>query len=174
MKVLRWSITIILALIVTCLAFVYFSPDFNIHVVMGESMKPTINVGDILITSSLGGLLNTEVEPGTIVTYQRGEELVTHRVLSIEGNTLVTKGDAVEDPDARPIEMSDIRGVYLFSIPYVGYVNDFIRTKVGWFTVIVIPSVLLITLLIRSLIKELRSHSDTMTYKKGGDAYQKP
>lgn len=117
-------------------------------------MKPTINMGDIVVTGPTNGTRQGAVEPEKIITYKRGNEVVTHRVLSIEGNTLVTKGDASEDPDPRPVTMSDISGVYLFKIPYVGYLSNFIRTKLGWFLVIIIPALLLVAFLIKDIVKE--------------------
>ena len=166
MKVFGWLVSIVLALVIAGFVFVYFSPHYDICLVRSESMKPAINMGDMVITGPLDGPLSGEVEPGTIVTYQRGEELVTHRVLSVDGDTLVTKGDAVEDPDARSVNLSDVRGVYLFKIPYIGYVSSFVQTKVGWFLAIIIPATALVALLIRSIYKELRSDSEKVARKR--------
>ena len=46
---------------------------------------------------------------------------MTHRILSKteEGNQ--TKGDAKTDPDSGTIPAENIRGTYLFCIPYLGY-----------------------------------------------------
>lgn len=116
MKVFSWLVSIILALVVAGFLFVYFSPDYDMRLVRSESMEPAINMGDMVVTGPLGG----EVEPGSVITYQRGSEIVTHRVLSVDGGTLVVKGDAVEDPDPWPVTLSDVRGVYLFKLPYLG------------------------------------------------------
>ncbi|HEY55125.1 MAG TPA: signal peptidase I [Dehalococcoidia bacterium] len=151
MKILGWLVTAVLALIVAGFLFVYFSPDYDMRLVRSESMRPAINMGDMVITGPVGG----EVEPGTIITYQRGEELVTHRVLSVDGDTLVTKGDAVEDPDPWPVTLSDVEGVYLFKLPYVGYLANFIGTKLGWFLVIILPATALVALIVRDIFKEL-------------------
>jgi len=162
MKVSKRKVLSRLALIVPCLilaglAFIYFSPDYNLYLVRSESMRPAINMGDLIITGPLNGLINGEVEPGTIVTYEYNKELVTHRVQSIDGTTLVTKGDAVEDPDPWSVTMSNIKGVYLFKIPYVGYVTSFVRTKLGWFLVIIIPAALLVIWLAKDIVKEALS-----------------
>jgi len=166
MKVFGWLVSIVLALVVAGFIFVHFSPHYDICLVRSESMKPTINMGDMVITGPINGPLGGEVRPGSIVTYQLGEELVTHRVLSFDGDTLVTKGDAVEDPDARSVNLSDVRGVYLFKIPYIGYVSNFVGTKVGWFLVIIIPATALVALIIKDIFKELRSDSKKVTQKK--------
>ena len=159
MKVFSWLISIILAVVVAGLGFIYFSPDYNMYFVRSESMKPAINMGDMVVTGPVNGLLGGEVRPGVIVTYQRGNETVTHRVLSLDNDTLVTKGDAAEDPDPRPITMSDIRGTLLFKVPYAGYLSVFMRTRLGWFLVIIIPAVLLVAFIIKDIIREALSNT---------------
>jgi len=117
-------------------------------------MKPAINMGDLIITGPLNGPVNGEVEPGTVVTYEYERETITHRVQSIDGTTLVTKGDAVEDPDPWSVTVSDVKGVYLFKIPYVGYVTSLVQTKLGWFLAIIIPAALLVFWLAKDIVKE--------------------
>lgn len=156
-RFLEWSISIILILVVTSLVFVHFSPDYNIFFIRSESMKPSINMGDTVVTGPIGGPLNGELKPGAIVTYERGDELVTHRVLSVSSDTLMTKGDAMEEPDPWSVTISGVSGIYLFRIPYVGYLTSFIRTKIGWFVAIIVPAVLLVALLIRGIVKEALS-----------------
>ena len=165
MKVFSWLVSVVLALVIAGFIFLYFSPDYDMRLVRSESMKPAINMGDMVVTGPLGG----EVKPGSIVTYQRGAELVTHRVLSVDGDTLVVKGDAVEDPDPWPVSLSEVRGVYLFKIPYIGYVADFIGTRFGWFLVIILPATALVALLIWDIFRELRRRAEKIAREKGGD-----
>jgi len=173
MKIFVWIVTIILAVVLAGVAFLYFSPGHDMRLVRSESMKPAINMGDLVVTGPLGGLFSGEVEAGDIVTYQRGEELVTHRVLSVEGDTLVTKGDAVEDPDPWAVTLSDVRGVYLFKVPYMGYLANFVRTKFGWFLLIILPATALVAFLIRDIFKARRHKSEKAAKKKGGDALRR-
>jgi len=132
------------------LAFLYFSPGYDLRLV---------NMGDLIITGPVNGPINGEVKPGTIVTYEYKKELITHRVESIDGETLVTKGDAVEDPDPWSVEMSNVRGVYLFKVPYVGYMTSFVQTKLGWFLSIIIPAALLVGWLAKDIVKEAFSNA---------------
>ena len=120
-------------------------------------MKPAINMGDFIITGPLDGPINGEITPGTIVTYEYKKENITHRVQSIDDKTLVTKGDAVEDPDSWSVALSDVRGIYLFKIPYVGFATTFVRTKLGWFLTIIIPAALLVGWLAKDIVKEALS-----------------
>ena len=152
-KKIAGKITIgILVLILIGLGLLYFVPGYNLYLVRSESMTPAINMGDLIIT----GPVNGEVKEGDIITYDLNGELVTHRVLSI-GDTIVTKGDAVEDPDPWTVKDSSIQGTYLFKIPYVGYATKFIQTKVGWFITIIIPAMVLVVWLAKDIVKEAMS-----------------
>ena len=159
--------TVILGLILAGLLFVYFSPDYDMHIVRSESMKPAINMGDVIFTGPVGGPIKGNLESGAVVTYRSGQALVTHRVVSVDGNGIVTKGDAVEDADPLPVSMAQVKGVYLFKIPRLGYawkyahdIWDYAHTKRGWLLVVVLPGSILIGLLAREIQKELRKRTE--------------
>ena len=113
-------------------------------------MKPAINMGDIIITGPFDG----EAKPRMIVTYELGKELVTHRVLSVDGDALVTMGDAMEEPDPRTVNISQVKGVYLFKVPYIGYLSSFMRTRQGWFLVVILPAMVLVSFLVKDIVRE--------------------
>ena len=150
MKILSRLVLTVLVLLLAGFGFLHFSPDYAMYMVRSESMRPAINIGDLIIT----GPLNGELKTGTIITYEYKKELVTHRVSSIDGKTLTTKGDATEDADPWSVAFSDIRGVFLFKIPYVGYLTNFVRTKQGWFLTIILPGTLLVLWLAKDIVKE--------------------
>jgi signal peptidase len=154
MKILSRFVLAVLILVLAGLAFLFFAPGYNLYLVRSESMTPAINMGDLIITGPVNGLIKGEVEPGKIVTYEYKRELITHRIQSIDGETLVTKGDAAEDADPWAVTVSDVRGVYLFKIPYVGYVTSFVQTKLGWFLSIIVPAALLVLWLAKDIVKE--------------------
>ena len=154
MKVLNRLVLIVLVLVLAGLAFLYFTPGYDLYLVRSGSMRPAINTGDLIITGPMNGPVNGEVKPGTIVTYVYKKKLITHRVQSIDGKTLVTKGDATEDPDPWPVTVSDVRGVYLFRIPFVGYLTNFVQSKRGWFLMIIVPAALLVGWLAKDIVKE--------------------
>ena len=159
MKIASRIIVAILCLALGGLAFIYFVPGYNLYLVRSESMKPTINMGDLIITGPSNGPINGEVKPGTIITFEHRGELVTHRVKAIEGSALKTKGDATEDIDPWSVTLSDVRGVYLFKIPSVGYITNFVQTKTGWFLTIIIPGALLTLWLVKDIVKEAFSEA---------------
>jgi signal peptidase I len=168
MKIIIRTVSITLGLIVAALAFVSFSPDYHLYVVRSESMKPAINMGDVVIAGPAGAIEG--IKTGDIVTYELGNNLITHRVLSIDGNTLITKGDASEDPDPRPVQLSQVKSRYLFKIPYIGYLSNFVRTRLGWFLAIILPAMVLVGFIVKDIIKEAlknenRGKNTLKTYK---------
>ncbi len=174
MKILVWTLSVILAVLVVGLAFVYFSPDYDMYTVRSESMSPALKIGDMLFTGPVNGPFGGGIQPGTIVTYQKNGELVTHRIISLENGVLIAKGDANADPDQVPVEAASIKGVMLFNVPLAGYMTGFIRTKLGWFLVILLPTALLAGWLIMDILKEaFRSDGAKVVTTKGAGTHGK-
>ena len=151
MRIFIWTVSIILGLIVAFLAFVFISPDYDLYIVRSGSMEPAINVGDMVLAGPVG---TGGIKPGVIISYELGKNLITHRVLSIDGNTLITIGDANKEPDSTPVRLSQVQSRYIFRIPYVGYVAGFLRTRPGWLLSIVLPSIVLVGFIVKDIIKE--------------------
>ena len=80
---------------------------------------------------------------------------LSHRVVDVIDQagepTFVTKGDAVEDPDLTPVLASAVVGKVVFDIPYLGYLADFVKTRLGFILTIFLPGLAIIGLELRSL-----------------------
>lgn len=74
------------------------------------SMSGTIETGDIIIVE-----LTKEVNQNDIITYQKDQMLITHRIIQKQDDTIITKGDANNTADD-PITTSEVIGkvVYTF------------------------------------------------------------
>lgn len=131
------------------IAFVTLSPDYDAQVVRSESMKPTLQMGDVVITGPVG----EKVMPGKIVSFRRDGELITHRVVSVEGGIMQTQGDALEGPDPWQVPISDVEGVFLFKVPYMGFLTAFLRTPFGWGVLVILPAALLIGYFMRDMFR---------------------
>ncbi len=166
MKIVVRTFAIILLLAVGVLAFVYIAPGYDIYFVRSESMKPTLNLGDMIITGPIGSPFNREIVPGTIITFKGDKGPVTHRALSISENSIITKGDANEDPDVNPVPVSSVIGAYIFKVPYVGYLITFTRTRMGWFLAILIPTAILLGFVVKDILKEAFATEETKTLGK--------
>ncbi len=87
---------------------------YGIAAVMSGSMEPELSVNDLVIIRE-----TDEVQVGDIIVFQSGEILVIHRVIEIDEDTIITKGDANNMADS-PITKTDIKGVLAWQIPYAG------------------------------------------------------
>jgi signal peptidase I len=99
------------------------------------SMTPTIAVGAVVVDTSVSPL---DVHPGEIVTFRDpglGEQLVTHRVVSIRrsGNRVffVTKGDANVVTEHWSIPVTGHLGREVLVVPRVGRILAGMNTAVG-------------------------------------------
>ena len=94
-------------------------------VVMSGSMEPTLSKGDLIFVRKA-----EELHTGDIVVYQSDNILVVHRIITLYGDTVVTQGDANNAADD-PINVSQVKGVVRFHIPYVGTLLEAIKTPIG-------------------------------------------
>ena len=81
---------------------------FNYYIfnVTSGSMEESIHVGDYIIVKKAD-----DFKVNDIVTYQKDNYFITHRIIEIDGDKVVTKGDANNVPDAE-ISKNDIIGKY--------------------------------------------------------------
>lgn len=75
------------------------------------SMDPTIKENDIIIVNT-----NDTYNVNDIITYRDDANFITHRIITMDGNTLITKGDANNATD-QEVNKSDVIGkvVKIFS-----------------------------------------------------------
>jgi signal peptidase I len=159
-NVFTWAITAVLMLVIAGLVFVYFNPDYTVTTVRSGSMTPAIRTGDVIITVPVNSLFKNGVRVGDVVIYQHEGNLITHRVISIDGDQLQTQGDSLEHPDPWKVPLADVKGAYLFKVPTLGILLSFMSTKQGWFIAIVIPAAVLVGWIIKDILKETFSAAD--------------
>ena len=88
-------------------------------------MEPVLRTGGIVFTDTK----ERRPEIGDIVTYQVGENRVTHRVIRKEHKGYVTKGDANNREDPTVVTADQIIGKVIFSFPCLGYAAVFVRQR---------------------------------------------
>jgi signal peptidase len=158
--IIKTVVTVLLIIIVAVIAYIYFADEYSVYIVKSDSMKPVFASGDLLVIGKPGAPLVPDIVPDQIVSFLHNGEFVTHRIVSIDGDAVRTKGDAMEDIDPwRVSSFADIQGCYLFRIPYIGLVSVFLKTKVGWFACVILPALCLIAFLIKDIVKEVRQRS---------------
>jgi signal peptidase len=156
-RIIKVMAIVILVVIVGILAGIYFLDNYDAYVVKSDSMKPTFKSGDMVVVGSPGSFLTKDIVPGEIITFERNDNLVTHRIISIEGDTIYTKGDNQEEPDPWTVSrFFDVKGSYILHIPYIGLASNFIKTKTGWFLCVILPAACLLGFIIKDIVKEVR------------------
>lgn len=110
---------------------------YGAAVVLSGSMEPTFSKDDLILVKK-----TDNIAIGDIVVYQSNDSLVVHRVVSMDGDMVVTKGDANNIEDAS-FDKSAIKGVVIGCIPSLGVVVNAIKTPAG--TVVVLLCAFLLT-----------------------------
>lgn len=132
---------------------------FKPFLVTSGSMRPTIPEGSVVFVDRK----THQVKVGDIVTFLRPDnarENVTHRIASVEekdGKILYkTKGDANNAQDIWSIRREAMWGKVLFSIPLLGYLISFTKTRLGVLLVVVLPLTIIAFDELRVIIGEIR------------------
>jgi signal peptidase len=87
---------------------------YGICVVLSGSMEPVLAVDDLVFIRE-----TQDIAVGDIIVYQSGQELIIHRVVGLDGQMVVTKGDANNVAD-EPFDLSAVKGKMTGRIPAVG------------------------------------------------------
>ena len=70
--------------------------------------------------------------------------LVVHRIISIDGDTVITAGDNNDGAEDEPINIKQINGEVIDIIPNVGLILKFFKSPLGIFITVFIASGLLV------------------------------
>lgn len=177
-SVLFYSILVILVVVVI-MFFAYFidqkiaqskgeirGPLFGAYVIISESMIPSINVQDAVVTVRVK---EKNIKINDIITFINPEietagTPITHRVIGIidteTGIKYRTKGDHNNTEDFALTGPNDIIGKVYLRIPMIGYVQTFMTRPIGWLLVVVLPCFFIIGGDVLKLIGVKRSNQD--------------
>ncbi len=133
--VLAAALTIMLVVnLYTIIARVFFKNNlpkvfgFTQVVVISGSMRPTYEIGDMLILRE-----QKSYQVNDIVTYRWGRTFVTHRIVGLQDGDptrFITKGDFNNVSD-QAVSISEIEGKVILRIPSIGNITLFLRTPIG-------------------------------------------
>jgi len=157
-KVLFTFITIFLGLIVVYNIYNFISVKvlnkdiatvngYALLEVVSGSMEPTIHVGDMIIIDTKA----KEYQENDIVTFYDNEgSFTTHRIVSIDEDTMITKGDNNQSQDDEmPVE--NILGKYVFKVTNFGRILSSLKSP---FTLIMVLVVGILVCVLLSVDKE--------------------
>lgn len=93
-------------------------------VVISGSMEPILKVGGILYYEQIN---IDDFKVDDILVYQLNDHIVSHRILKIDKDGFITKGDNNSSVDSYIVYKENIIGKGTnWSIPFIGYYADFI------------------------------------------------
>ncbi len=167
-------------LILVLVASVFFlvkgklSPDGNpeifghkLLVVISGSMEPSIHVGSIV---GVRETASRNLKPNDVITFEDPEDpskLITHRIISqTQDGQFITKGDANSVEDTKPVPPGNVVGEAVFSIPYLGYLAVFARSKLGMLLLIAVPGSLIIIGELIKLVRYLKEEEAAKTSER--------
>ena len=162
-----WNVvsTGIVILVVLCAVFLMGSRllGFRVFNVLSGSMEPTYSTGDLIYVKTVKD--KSTIEVGDPITFILNENLVvaTHRVVEVdtEKQVFYTKGDANNTVDSSPVHYNNVIGVPQFSIPYLGYVAEFIQNPPGMYFVLAGGVALILVVFLPDLLKKQKKEAPT-------------
>lgn len=87
---------------------------YTVFEVSTGSMAKTLNIYDIILVQ-----ITKDVKVGDIITFKQDDALITHRIMEINGDELITKGDANNTED-KAITKDAIIGKVISVYPKLG------------------------------------------------------
>lgn len=171
-----WNIvsTVLVALVVVLALLLVGARLVGLQVftVLSGSMEPTYHVGSLIYVKEVDPF---SIEAGTPITFLLDEDTVaTHRVVEVvpdeEDSSVIrfrTKGDANAVEDGSLVHYKNVLGTPVFTIPYLGYVANYIQQPPGTYVAISVGALLLLLVFLPDLFAP-------DSKKKGGKHEKRP
>jgi signal peptidase I len=164
-RILRYladgALVVLIALVLFGVFLSRFVPltDHETLVIDGGSMEPAIHLGSVVVDEKVGP---DELRVGDVVSLRSGPQLqsvYTHRITRIvdrpDGSWIETKGDANEEVDPSITPVRQVIGRVSFTVPYAGYLLQWLSIPSGIVATICIAAALFVlSLVLESLERE--------------------
>lgn len=126
----------------------------EVFVVLSGSMEPAYQTGSVIYVKEVDP---EELEIRDVITFQLDEDTIaTHRITEIteiDGQTAFrTKGDANDLEDAAAVPASRVVGTPVFTIPYLGYLVEYIHSTSGRYATIAAGATLLLMVFLPDIL----------------------
>lgn len=121
---------------------------------------------------------NTYLEDGTVITFMLNENTVaTHRVVEVRPDNedptvlrFVTKGDNNDNVDGSAVHYKNVIGTPVFTVPYLGYVANYIQNPPGTYVAISAGAIFLLLVFLPDLFADDKAKEKK---PKGKGKYEK-
>ena len=131
----------------------------QVFTVLSGSMEPTYHTGSLIYVRKID---TADIQPGTVITFMLNESTIaTHRVVAVvpdeeDAQTVRfrTKGDANDLEDGTLVHYKNVIGTPVFSIPYLGYVANYVQHPPGMYVAISAGAILLLLVFIPDIFAD--------------------
>lgn len=173
-----WNVisTILVALVVLLALLLVGARVVGLQVftVLSGSMEPTYHTGSLIYVKKVDPYT---IEEGQPITFMLNENTIaTHRVVGIvpdeEDPTVIrfrTKGDANDAEDGGLVHYKNVIGTPVFSIPYLGYVANYIQHPPGMYVAISAGAVLLLLVFIPDIFADSNGEEKKPSRRSKGE-----
>ena len=163
------ALVVLLAILLVGVRLVGLTP----YVVLSGSMEPTYHTGSLIYVKKVDPFT---IEAGTPITFMMDEDTIaTHRVVGVvpdeEDSTVIrfrTKGDANDAEDGTLVHYKNVIGTPVFSIPYLGYVSDYITNPPGMYIGFTVLGIIILMLFAPDLLRAADKADKKAEEKKKG------
>ena len=163
------ALVVILAILLVGVRLVGLTP----YVVLSGSMEPTYHTGSLIYVKKVDPFT---IEAGTPITFMMDEDTIaTHRVVGVvpdeEDSAVIrfrTKGDANDAEDGTLVHYKNVIGTPVFSIPYLGYVSDYITNPPGMYIGFTVLGIIILMLFAPDLLRAADKADKKAEEKKKG------
>ena len=158
-KIIKYLLTPLVVLILAVVLIQRFSNNnikvfgYSIYTIVSESMKPEYDIGDMIFVKNVDKQdikLNDDiVYMGNIDSYDG--KIITHRVIRIDNNQIVTKGinNPIEDP---PIKYDQVYGKVAFKLCILSTFSKLMNNNLMFYIIVFVPFTILIFLDLRDIV----------------------
>ena len=144
---------------------------YQVFTVLSGSMEPVYHTGSLIYVKDVD---YRDLGEGDVITFMLNEETVaTHRIVGVvpdEADPSViryrTKGDANDAEDGALVHYKNVIGSPVFTIPYLGYVANYIQNPPGTYIAISAGAVLMILVFLPDLLSSDEEEKKTEKPKK--------
>lgn len=148
-------VAVLLAVALVGVRVVGYTP----YTILSGSMEPTYHVGSLIYVKKVD---TSTLEVGDPITFALSEDTIaTHRIVEVvpdeEDASVIrfrTKGDANETVDGALVHYKNVLGKPVFTIPYLGYVADYIQHPPGMYTAIAAGVILLLLVFVPDMFDD--------------------
>ncbi len=131
----------------------------QVFTVLSGSMEPAYHTGSLIYVKDIEP---AEIEAGQVITFMLNEDTVaTHRVVEVipddEDASVLrfkTKGDANDTVDGSLVHYKNVIGTPVFTIPYLGYIANYIQKPPGLYIAISVGAIILLLVFLPDIFNE--------------------